>query len=71
MDEGRVSFMGKVYRPEDLTAERPRQIPDLPIKPPTPLARTDVDVLYREIESIKREIDKIRQALRAHGIAVE
>lgn len=63
--------MGEVYRPKDLTTGRRRRTPDLPIEPPTPLLRTDIEGLYREIESIRREIDKIEQALRTHGIAVE
>jgi hypothetical protein len=70
-DEEEDAFMGKVYRPEDLTADRPKQVPDLPIRSPTPLVRADIESLYREVESIRREIDKIKQALRTHGIAVE
>jgi hypothetical protein len=64
--------LGEVYKPENMIQKRKRQVPDLT---PTPLPQSSspmsLETILREIESMKAEITKIKQSLRAHGISVE
>lgn len=60
--------MGEVFKPEDIL-KKERRIHDLtsrPIHQPTSLKS-----LLREIESIKKEITKIKLVLKSHGITYE
>ena len=64
--------MGEVYRPEDIVHRRGKSVHDLTPRPiPQPIMPTSIDATSQDIESIKVEIAKIKQALRAHGIAIE
>jgi hypothetical protein len=61
--------MGEVFKPEDIILKKERHIPDLTPRPiPQPAS---LETIQREIESMKAEITKIKQTLRAHGISVE
>jgi hypothetical protein len=60
--------LGEVFKPEDVV-KKERRIADLPS---TPIHRpTNLDALVQEIVSIKRELTKIKVALRAHGITYD
>jgi len=64
--------LGEVYRPEDIIQRKKRQIRDLTPTPiPQPATPTSLETILREIESMKAEITKIKQALRAHSIAIK
>lgn len=61
--------MGEVYRPEDLVGgkKKPSDLsPNLSGVTPTTLQ----DVI-REIRLLRAEVNKIKQVLRANGIAIE
>jgi hypothetical protein len=65
--------MGEVRKPESLIRRRPSiETPDMPHIPsssqPVP---TSLENLIREIQEIKNEVSKVKQALKAHGIVVE
>jgi len=61
--------MGEVFKPEDIILKKEWPIPDLTPRPiPQPAS---LETIQREIESMKAEITKIKQILRAHGISVE
>lgn len=64
--------MGEVYRPEDVIKRRKGQVRDLTPTPiPHPASPMNLEVIFQEIELMKAEITKIKQALRTHGISVE
>ncbi len=57
--------MGWVYKPED-AEKKSRRIPDIrPEPPPSP------ENLLQEVQLLRREVERIKQALRRHGIRVE
>ena len=61
--------MGEVYRPEDLVGgkEKPSDLsPGLRRVMPTTLQEA-----IREIRLLRAEVNKIKQVLRANGIAIE
>ena len=61
--------MGAVYRPEDIIYGRKKSVNDLTPKPISqPVTPINMDDLVRDMESMKSEIAKIKQALRTHGI---
>lgn len=63
--------MGKVYKPEDLTEEG-KKVPDIKPTPiPRPFTPTNLEAVLQEIRSLKLEIERIKSALRRHGIVVE
>ncbi|MFQ5711117.1 MAG: hypothetical protein ACE5GD_04960 [Candidatus Geothermarchaeales archaeon] len=63
--------MGKVYKPEDLTEEG-KKVPDIKPAPiPRPFIPTNLEAVLQEIRSLKLEIERIKSALRRHGIVVE
>ena len=63
--------MGEVYRPEDIIHERRKSVHDLaPKLIPQPVTPNNLDDILRDMESMKDEIAKIKQALRAHGIVL-
>ena len=65
--------MGEVVRPESLIRRKPipesQDIPNIP--GPSLPAPTSLESLYQEIQIIRTEIAKIKQAMKAHGISVE
>jgi hypothetical protein len=63
-----VNGVGEVYRPEDLVGgKKPSDLsPDLRRVTPTTLQ----DVM-REVRLLGAEVNKIKQVLRANGIAIE
>jgi hypothetical protein len=65
--------MGEVRRPESLIRRRPRpETPDMPhIPAPSRPAPTGLEELFREVQMLKTEIFKLKQAMREHGITVE
>lgn len=62
--------MGHVHKPEDLSARRVlrRRVPDLP---PIPTPTPTLDALLQEVQSLRVEVEKIKRALREHGVSVE
>ena len=64
--------MGEVRRLEDVAGRRGGRAPDLTPSPlPIPAPSGSLKTLVEEIRSIRAELDKIKRALRAHGIPVE
>ena len=64
--------MGEVYRPEDIVRRKDSSERDLTPKPiPRRSIPSSWESVLSEIKSLKLEIIKIKQVLRAHGIAVE
>ena len=60
--------MGEVFKPEDIL-KKERRIPDLSSRPiPQP---TNLESIVQDIAEIKKEISKIKSALKAHGIRYE
>jgi len=60
--------LGEVFKPEDILKKR-RHIPDLASRPiPQP---TNLESIVQDIASIKKEIAKIKSALKSHGIRYE
>jgi len=60
--------LGEVFKPEDVL-KKERRIPDLasrPIHQPK-----NLESILQEIASIKKEIAKIKFALKSHGITYE
>ena len=60
--------MGEVFKPEDVL-KKERHVSDLASKPIPRL--TDLESILQEIAVIKREINKIKVALKTHGITYE
>jgi hypothetical protein len=65
--------LGEVYRPEDVVSRRRgKPISDLtPTPVPEPIIPISLEHVIQEIKSMKVEIAKIKNVLRAHGIPVE
>jgi hypothetical protein len=64
--------MGEIRRPEDVINRRGRSSSDLGPQPmPRQDRRRQLDDVWRAIERLTTEIDKMKIALRAHGIIVE
>jgi hypothetical protein len=61
--------VGEVYRPEDIFGGK-KKPSDLSPKPIVITPTTLQDVM-REVRLLRAEVDKIKQVLRANGIAVE
>ena len=59
--------MGEVFKPEDIL-KKERRIPDLSRPIPQP---TNLEAIIQDIALIKKEISKIKSALKAHGIRYE
>ncbi len=63
--------MGYVYKPEDVVKGK-KEVPDVKPTPiPRPLTPLDLGGLTEEVRLIKIEIEKIKRALRTHGIPVD
>lgn len=63
--------MGEIYRPDDLASKRRVLHPDLPDIPvPTP-SRLTLEAILEEIRALREDVEKIKRALRAHGIRVD
>lgn len=60
--------MGEVFKPEDILKKK-RYIPDLASRPiPQP---PNLETIVEDIETIKKEIVKIKSVLKSHGITYE
>ena len=64
--------MGEVYRPERGVKRRRERMPDVEPMPqisrPTPV---DTESLAREVERLRLELEKVKQALAAHDIRID
>jgi len=64
-----VNSVGEVYRPEDLVGGKKKPSDLSPnLRRVTPTTLQDV---IREIRLLRAEVNKIKQVLRANGIAIE
>jgi hypothetical protein len=64
-----VNYVGEVYRPEDIVGGKKKPSDLSPnLKWVTPTTLQDV---IREIRLLRAEVTKIKQVLRANGIAIE
>jgi predicted phosphatase len=64
-----VNNVGEVYRPEDLVGEKKKPSDLSPnLRRVTPTTLQDV---IREVRLLRAEVNKIKQVLRANGIAIE
>jgi hypothetical protein len=62
--------MGEVYRPKGFEKKKP--IPDLEREPsPRPTHPVSPASLLEEIRVLRLEIERIKKALRRHGIPIE
>lgn len=41
------------------------------VRRPSPIMPSDIELLVREVQALKAEIAKIKEALKRHGIEVE
>ena len=63
--------MGKVYGPEDVMPRRGNAVPDFPKTLPRSDADRRIEQLSQDLSEIRAELERIKQALRAHGIAIQ
>jgi hypothetical protein len=64
--------MGEVYKPEDFEKKRLPHIPDMkPTPPMRSMPPINYGVLLEEIRFMKIEIEKIKKALKIHGIPID
>jgi len=65
--------MGQVHRPEDLAAKRGFRTRDIP-KPPTapePTPPASLEAVYEEVRWLRAELERVKQALKKHGIPID
>ena len=61
--------MGEVRKPESMIHRRPRsQTPDIPH---IPSIGPNLEDIIQEIQTLKTEILKIKQAMKSHGISID
>jgi hypothetical protein len=64
--------LGEVYRPEDILSRRQGKPSDLtPTPTRKPSTPHSLESIINEINSLKVEIAKIKEALKIHGITIE
>jgi hypothetical protein len=64
--------LGEVYKPEDFLRRRQRKPSDLtPTPTRKPCTPHSFEGILNEINSLKLEITKIKEALKIHGITIE
>ncbi len=63
--------MGEVYKPEDFEKKKKRR-PDIRPKPsPRPTRPIGRESMFEEIRALRLEVERIKTALRRHGILLE
>jgi hypothetical protein len=64
--------LGEVFRPEDLAGRGlPPSKPPGDVRPvPTPQP-ISLQALYEQVRELREELEKVKRALRRHGIALE
>jgi len=63
--------MGEVLKPERLVGKRKTRLPEILPKPPIQPSPPTSPSLNWEIQKLKNELEKIKQALKKHGIVIE
>lgn len=65
--------MGEVFRPEDLAGRGlPPSKPPSDVRPiPTSPQPISLQALYEQVRELREELEKVKRALRRHGIALE
>ena len=64
--------MGEIYKPEDFEGKKIPPIPDIkPTGPRRPSPYPGYEAILEEIRAIKVEIEKIKRALKLHGIPID
>jgi len=67
--------LGIIYRPEDFAKKKPKPNDigkPLEPTPPKPVDLvTQLKALYEEIENLKNDVKKIKEALRSLGIVID
>ncbi|MEM2909627.1 MAG: hypothetical protein QXO01_00955 [Nitrososphaerota archaeon] len=63
--------MSGIRKPEDILRERFGDVPTLGQIQPRPLLPSDIELLVREVQTLKAEVVKIKAALKKHGIDVD
>ncbi|MHC1589961.1 MAG: hypothetical protein ACXQTQ_03260 [Candidatus Hecatellaceae archaeon] len=64
--------MGEVFRPDSLAG---RRLPSskLPgdVRPSVPASPLSLQALYEQVRELREELEKVKTALKKHGIALE
>lgn len=63
--------MSGIRKPEDMLRERFGDVPMFGQIQPRPVLPSDMELLIKEVQTLKAEVMKIKAALKKHGIDVD